>query len=177
MACPYLTEEFTDKVKLCVEKARSEGMLAWLYDEDRWPSGSAGGLVTKDIAYRSRSLIFSPYPRHTEQNDPFVTLLARYAVRLDAGGCLESYKLLGDAENPTDTETVWYAYREIGRENPWFNNQAYVNTLDKAAIDRFIAITYETYEKAVGKDFGGIVPAIFTDEPQFTIKTALGFAT
>ncbi len=177
MSCPYLSGEFMDKVKLCVEKARSEGMLAWLYDEDRWPSGSAGGLVTKDIAYRARNLIFSPYPRHTEQNDPFVTLLARFSVRLDASGCLEAYRLLDDAENPDGAETIWYAYQEIARENPWFNDQAYVNTLDKAAIDRFIQITYETYEKAVGDDFGGVVPAIFTDEPQFTIKTTLGFAT
>jgi len=29
-------------VRRCVEKARTEGMLAWLYDEDRWPSGAAG---------------------------------------------------------------------------------------------------------------------------------------
>lgn len=181
MSSPYLGEEFMDRVKLCVEKARCEGMLAWLYDEDRWPSGSAGGLVTKDIAYRARHLIFTPNPYRgsnisgTKLNDT-ITYLARYSVLLDADGCLHTYRRLSDSETPDSNEAVWYAYQEIGAETPWFNNQTYVNTLDKASIDRFIQITYETYEKAVGADFGGLIPAIFTDEPQFTVKTALGFA-
>ena len=47
----YLSEEYMGLVKHCVEKAKEEKMLAWLYDEDRWPSGAAGGLVTKDEKY------------------------------------------------------------------------------------------------------------------------------
>ena len=45
MATPYLSDEYMDIVKACVEKAKDEKMLAWLYDEDRWPSGAAGGLA------------------------------------------------------------------------------------------------------------------------------------
>src|SRR5262249_28148639 len=45
MATEYLSNEFMELVRACVEKARDEGMLAWLYDEDRWPSGAAGGIV------------------------------------------------------------------------------------------------------------------------------------
>ena len=49
---PYLSEEFMDAIQCCVEKAKKEEMLAWLYDEDRWPSGYAGGFVTKQKKYR-----------------------------------------------------------------------------------------------------------------------------
>ena len=38
--------------------------------------------------------------------------------------------------------------------NPWYNNQAYVNTLDKKAIDRFIEVTHEAYKREVGDEFG-----------------------
>ncbi|MEE1505238.1 MAG: hypothetical protein UGF89_13475, partial [Acutalibacteraceae bacterium] len=38
----YLSDEYMELVKACVEKAKGEEMLAWLYDEDRWPSGAAG---------------------------------------------------------------------------------------------------------------------------------------
>ena len=44
---PYLSPEFLEDIRFCVEKAKEKHMLAWLYDEDRWPSGAAGGFVTK----------------------------------------------------------------------------------------------------------------------------------
>lgn len=58
MATEYLGEEFMDLVKACVDKAKQEKMLAYLYDEDRWPSGAAGGIVTKTPAYRQKALYF-----------------------------------------------------------------------------------------------------------------------
>ena len=60
MDTPYLGEEFLEFVRFCIETAKQEGMLAWLYDEDRWPSGAAGGLVTKDRRYSARHLLFTP---------------------------------------------------------------------------------------------------------------------
>ena len=57
---PYLGKEFMDAVKACCDKAEAEKMLCWLYDEDRWPSGAAGGYVTKNPEYRARKLLFSP---------------------------------------------------------------------------------------------------------------------
>ena len=65
---------------------------------------------------------------------------------------------------------------ETDRPNPWYNNQTYANTLDPATIQSFVEITYERYLETVGEDFGGAVPAIFTDEPQFSHKTTLAFA-
>ena len=41
MATPCLSDGRMDLIRACVEKCRDEGMLAWLYDEDRWPSGAA----------------------------------------------------------------------------------------------------------------------------------------
>ena len=41
MATSYLSDEYMELIKACVDKAKSEEMLAWLYDEDRWPSGAS----------------------------------------------------------------------------------------------------------------------------------------
>src|SRR5689334_15805656 len=62
MATPYLSDDFMALVKACSDKAKQKEMLCWLYDEDRWPSGFAGGLVTKDLRYRARYIVFSPEP-------------------------------------------------------------------------------------------------------------------
>ena len=60
MNIPYMSEEFLDQVSYAHEKFREKGMLTWLYDEDRWPSGYGGGFVTKDPEFRMRFLVFSP---------------------------------------------------------------------------------------------------------------------
>ena len=39
---PYMSPEYLQIVKDCVNKAKEEKMFAWLYDEDRYPSGPAG---------------------------------------------------------------------------------------------------------------------------------------
>lgn len=43
---PYLSEEWMDDVGHSIDKAEQEGMEVWIYDEDKWPSGCAGGMVS-----------------------------------------------------------------------------------------------------------------------------------
>ena len=187
LATPYLSDEFMDMVKACVEKAKKEEMLAWLYDEDRFPSGAAGGLVTKDEQYRCRYLLFTPRPYCGEGRkiEGEITLwgvirsedgklLNCYDVELDDQGYLKSWRVIGEDE-PAEHEK-WYAYLEINKETPWYNNQTYVDTLNKAAIERFVEVTHERYRQVIGEEFDKAVPAIFTDEPEFTFKTTLSYA-
>lgn len=188
METPYLSEEYLGIVKSCVQKAKKEHMLAWLYDEDRWPSGAAGGLVTKEQRFRARHLLFTPFPYGDENGKTNIintasarcgrtnggTLLACFDVELDDNGYLVSSRLIEEQEDAIFEK--WYAYLELNGETPWFNNQTYVNTLDKKAIDRFIDITYEAYNRTISDEFAHTVPAIFTDEPQFTHKSTLKYA-
>src|SRR5690348_6060188 len=39
----YLGEEWFRMIEAGIDEGRKKGMEAWLYDEDRWPSGLAGG--------------------------------------------------------------------------------------------------------------------------------------
>ena len=172
MDVPYLSDEHMELTKACIEKCRQEGMLPWLYDEDRWPSGFAGGLVTKDPQYREKFLRFTVDLEPEADN---VWPLCCFDIVLDEQGCLASYDMI-DFDAPVKG-TKWYVYVQSPDPSPWYNDQTYVNTLSKAAIRRFLDITYERYREVVGKDFGGLIPAIFTDEPQFTRKRTLGFAT
>lgn len=180
----YMSEDFLARVKTCVDYAKSKNMKAYLYDEDRWPSGAAGGIVTKDHQYRSRYLFLSPFSKdqienetnHDSRSSGFGSsdgkLLAKYNIELE-NGFLKSYKMLSDDETG---DNVWYAYMDIAKDSPWFNNQAYIDTLNPKAIERFIEETHEKYYEVLKDDIGDTVPAIFTDEPQFTRKNNLGFA-
>lgn len=182
---PYLGEEYMGLVQDCVEKAKTDGMKTWLYDEDRWPSGFGGGLVTKNPEYRMQYLLFTLRPYGSSELDETNIscaaagrsengeLLARYAVSLDTEGCLAECRRLGDEEEITHLAsriTIWHAYVEKAVPSAWFNGQTYVNTLKKEATECFIRSTHERYKEAVGPEFGKTVPGIFTDEPQFTVK-------
>ena len=45
MATPYLSDEFMSLIGACLEKGKEIVMNSYLYDEDRWPSGTAGGFT------------------------------------------------------------------------------------------------------------------------------------
>jgi len=187
MSTRYLSDEFMAMIKSCTEKAKKENMLAWLYDEDKWPSGFGGGFITQKKENRQKFLTFTPFPyqdgegagEHTISSAHVARtgngyLVARYAVELSEDGRLKNYRRLADGEN-ADGE-IWYAYLETPKEGPWFNFQTYVDTLSRSATEDFINLTHERYKEIVGADFGGAVPAIFTDEPQVAHKTCLTHA-
>ena len=168
---PYLSEEFMDVVKACVEKAKKENMLAWLYDEDRYPSGAAGGIVTQEVEYREKYLLFTAIENPSDEE----YLLACYDVELDEDGYLQNYAIIDKCA--TAEHEKWYAYLKTSKENPWFNNQTYINTIDKKAVDKFIEVTHETYYRTLSSEFGKTIPAMFADEPHIRPLTVLKNAT
>ena len=183
----YLSDEFMDLVGTCIEKARDEKMLAWLYDEDKWPSGFAGGYVTKNMEYRQKDILITPFPF----NDGTLTLesdiknatddiqkskyyfLAAFDVLLK-DGFLEEYKRIG--QNDKAENDKWFVYVIYRENNKRYNNQSYADVMQKSAIDEFIKVTHERYKSRFGEEFGKMIPAIFTDEPQFSLKHRLNFS-
>ena len=90
----YLGDEWFDLTSLVADAAEADGMEAWLYDEDRWPSGSAGGKVTVDPQYRAKSLyVYESDPDQVDWNEESIAL---YAAKLD-GINLYTYKELDTA--------------------------------------------------------------------------------
>lgn len=202
MATKYLSEEFMDLIKTCANKAEQENMLAWLYDEDRWPSGAAGGIVTKNPKYRIKEMYFTveedkevktrkAYSNYvlgkkeaylnpvddktTGWLDGKNYLLAVYDIVLKPNGKLKSCKMIDVKDEAKGKK--WFVYVRTRPSSGWYNGQTYVDTLSDEAMQEFIRVTYNAYNDAVGDKFGGVCPAIFTDEPQFTFKYRLPFAT
>lgn len=191
MDSPYLDEEFMGYIRFCVKKAKEEKMLAWLYDEDRWPSGTAGGKVTAEhLEFALRALLFTcePYtperPHAAKGSEPGRgrvqkrqdngELLAVYDVQLSPDGTLKAAHRIGEKDPAEGTK--WYAYMEYATDDPWFNDHPYADTLNFKAIEKFIEITHEAYRENFAQEFDKTIPAIFTDEPQFAPKQTLRFS-
>lgn len=137
LSTPYLGEGFMDLIKTCTQKAKDEDMLAWLYDEDRWPSGAAGGYVTKNPKYRAKYLVFStekvdfaPREEAIVQGKPY--LLSCYDIVLNTDGTLKSCARIGESDMPQGVK--WYAYVRTPDPTGWYNNQTSSNWLRIAAV-------------------------------------------
>ena len=169
MATPYLSDEFMGLVSSCVDEAKKNGMLAYLYDEDRYSSGQAGGLALRDNRFRQRYLSFwnkkhnamEKEKAYLEGKEYFV---AAYDIELDSEGYMVSYKRIGEDENAVHAK--FYAYCNSQPDSGWYNNKCHIDTLSKEAMDEFIRITYDAYGKCCGNEYGKTVPSMFTDEPQ-----------
>ncbi|QSZ35257.1 hypothetical protein DSL72_008126 [Monilinia vaccinii-corymbosi] len=179
----YMGSEFMDMVRACVDYAEKKNMLACLYDDDRWPSGAAGGkVIEKYPEHKGKHLLFTPHAYGTvplEGGAPASArasrsenghMIARYDIELDNHGTLKSSRILKEDECG---ENVWYAYVETNPNSSWFNDQTYIDTLSEDAMARFIEITHGVYKEKCGDNFGTVIPCIFTDEPQFATKTTL----
>ena len=167
MSIPYLSDAFMDRVRMCVDEAQKRHMLAWLYDEDKWPSGFAGGYVTEKEENRQRFLLLTPQAPGEHDGK----LLSRYTVTLNEQGYMTSYHRLRPEE--TADTTVWYAIERVTKPSPWFHFKGYVDTMNPGAIRDFIRITHERYRSVLGERLGTVCPAIFTDEPQMPTKATL----
>ncbi|MBR2460781.1 MAG: hypothetical protein IKB34_06095 [Clostridia bacterium] len=194
----YLSDEFMSLIRACTDKAKKEEMLAWLYDEDKWPSGAAGGLVTKEPKYRARRLIIAPADRvltsapgcadGLSSEKPLLDargelpktqaviegkpyFVGAYDVVLDANGAIASYSRIGRSRRAKGDK--WYAFCLTQPMSDWYNGYCYLDTLSPTAVKKFTEVTHDRYKEWVGDEFGKVVPAIFTDEPQFNRKNTL----
>jgi hypothetical protein len=163
LATPYLGDKWMDMIAATVDEARRVGFHAWLYDEDRWPSGFGGGLVpARNKEFGLKMLVMVEGPR------PHAKCTWCFAVGRD-GDRLRAVRKVsaktGRARKGESILSFWMAYAQ---PTAWFNDGPYSDNLNPDATDEFIRVTLEAYRKRVGEEFGKTVPGIFTDEPNVT---------
>ncbi len=164
---PYLSKEWFRCVDACIDEAAKLGMQAWLYDEDRWPSGAAGGMVTKNPKYRQRGLAVEQLKggRRIAWDK---NVVAAFAAEVDGAAARNVRRIhKGSRPNPAKHETLIVFRLKLVDCIDWYNGFTYLDTLSHEAVGEFIRITHEAYRKHCGRHFGRTVPGIFTDEPGF----------
>lgn len=157
MTLEYLGASWLHACRIAIEEAKEQGLKAWLYDENGWPSGFAGGLVPAlGEDYTAKHLYF----------------IYRKPVSSD-GKVLAAYRRTEDntycrvAESDATEADMYCCMGQL---------KGYADLLNGKAMDAFIHFTHERYEKEFGEYFGNVIPGIFTDEPQLVGKFPYTFA-
>jgi hypothetical protein len=161
----YLSDDWFACVGACIDEAEKLDMQAWLYDEDRWPSGAAGGLVTQNLKYRMRRLKLDLLKPGTTFKRTKTTV-AVFVARVD-GAAAHSVRLIPPGRKPAPAHDEMILHFSVVLQEPsdWYNGYTYLDTMNHAAVREFIRVTHEAYRKQFGKQFGKRIPGIFTDEP------------
>ncbi len=159
----YLSREWFELVKHTVDKARELDMKIWLYDENSYPSGFAGGHVPAAIFSTSDPIAGLELNRLEElnQNDTTNYFLIIKQVGNSFANITNSKKKYYNQPGNYYAFTKWYYPTGAG----WYGGFSYVDLLAYGITEKFIKLTMDGYEEYIGDEFGKLVPGIFTDEP------------
>ena len=139
----YLSEEWMQCIDACVDEATKNGMQAWVYDENGWPSGFAGGALLEKEENRN---CYLTYTIGAFDEDAYVNyqMGEEYLVRVQQG---------------TREGEYLNVYLHISVST--------VDILNQQVVKQFIEHTHEQYKKRYGAKFSDKIKGFFTDEPQY----------
>ncbi len=163
LSTDYLGREWFDAIRAAVDEARSLGMEAWLYDEDRYASGSGSGEIGRDIRLRRRTLEAKLCDRPCYCDGD----LAWFAGTI-CGAALYGVRQLHCGDAIGDGESFLRFFVKYDEPNSWNNGGYYSDMMNPETIRRFIAMTHDRYAERFAGDFGTTIPGIFSDEPNCT---------
>ena len=159
----YISDEWYELFRYTLDKGKQLGMNTWIYDENSYPSGFAGGHVPAQMpeSYNQGTGLqlhrFEQLPDDAasqyflllkEDNGRFADVTANIQAEAGKKG---SYYLFSKTYEP---------------KTPWYAGFSYVDLLVRGVTQKFIDITFPGYERVAGDEFGKSMPGWFTDEPR-----------
>lgn len=158
----YLSNEWFDLYTYSVEKGKQLGLDIWIYDENSYPSGFAGGHVPAQMpeSYnQGQGLALTKVNRLPDDVNRYYLCL-----RKENEGFTD---ITSRMKEFADKDGDYYLYSKtyFGKSD-WHAGFSYVDLLYPGVTEKFQEITMAGYEKHLKKEFGKTIKGIFTDEPE-----------
>ncbi len=158
---PYLSADWFRLWKVALKEAERLDMNVWIYDENSYPSGFAGGLVPDAMPEsRGRGLHIREERRPPKLSDDIIAV-----YRPADKGYENVTEAIRSGEKMPEAKYLVASVRRAGN-SPWHGGRCYVDLLYPGVTEKFLEITMEAYRREVGHEFGKRIPGAFTDEPQ-----------
>jgi len=157
----YLSDEWYELFRYTLDKGKELDMNTWIYDENSYPSGFAGGHVPAQMpeSYNQgqglRLRKYEVFPDSTSQY--FICLKEEDGKFID---------ITTQIDDEAGKKGNYYLFtKTYERKSPWYGGYSYVDLLYPGVTQKFIDITMTGYEQIAGDEFGKSLPGWFTDEP------------
>lgn len=160
---PYLGDDWFRLWKVALDEAERLDMNIWIYDENSYPSGFAGGWVPELMPEsRGRGLAFREV-KSVEKPGPEV--LGVY--RLTDKGCenVTAQARSGELNQAAGKARYLVASVIRAKDSPWHGDRCYVDLMYPGVTEKFLEVTLDAYKRQIGDQFGKRVLGSFTDEP------------
>lgn len=158
---PYLTDEWFSLCAYAVETGKGLGLKIWIYDENSYPSGFAGGHVPAAMPDAVRSgLRMRKYVGAPPKTASGASVILRRT--------LTGFEDVTRKSMPPGADGATYYVFDIVRQSPspWHGGFTYVDLLRKDVTEKFIDLTLNAYKRVFGQEFGSTVPGVFQDEAE-----------
>lgn len=180
MATPYLTPEYFAFFKQFAEEAKKRDMRIWIVDDLGYPSGFAGGLISKQTPeLRMQALSLTPgIPvKAGESLNQSVSANAVSAVAVRTTGddhmsiALTGGKISWTA--PAGGDWTVYVVEHVFRTSPVKGGggpgSSLEDYMDPAATAAYIGFTHQGYYNVMPELFGNTILGFRGDEPDYSI--------
>jgi hypothetical protein len=167
----YLSDDWFQLFDYCVKKGKELGINVWIYDENSYPSGFAGGHVPAEMP-------------GSYQHGTGLKMEVRNNLNFNFSGTIEVVLQKNNDEFIDITSSLnlynnqqgtYYIFRKTyPQKSLWYGGFPYVDLLHQGVTEKFIDITMSRGYERNKPDFGGIIPGIFTDEPNPESALAAG---
>ena len=156
LVTPYLSDEWFSRFGYAVKAGKKLGMQVWIYDENTYPAGYAGGNVPAEMP-ESVGKALKLYK--TSQPDTFK--LKPFAFFKLTNGKLE--KVTSQSVYPKGNYYVYFI-QESGKSD-WSAGYFNVDLLQKKVTNKVLEITFDKGYNKFSKEYGKTIPGTFSDEP------------
>ncbi len=157
----YISDEWYDLFRYTLDKGKQLGMNTWIYDENSYPSGFAGGHVPAQMpeSYnQGQGLRLSKFEILPDTASKYFI-----CMKEDGGKFTD---ITANVQAEAGKKGNYYLFsKTYERKSPWYGGFSYVDLLYPGVTQKFIDVTMPGYERVAGNEFGKLMPGWFTDEP------------
>lgn len=150
---PYLSEQWKDRIRSCAEEGKRLGLHPYIYDDDKWPSGMAGGKVAAvNPDFRAMAIVLTK-----KDSGSFC-----YGAQIAGKTLLQLHE-----GEPSQEETPLFVDVQYSETSDWYSGSTPANNLNPESVRAFLDMTHEQYKKLFDGKLSDYVDGFFTDEPNF----------
>lgn len=167
----YLSEDWFHLFDYTVQKGKELGMKVWIYDENSYPSGFAGGHVPAEMPdsykYGTGLSMEIQDKLNVVVNDTLAVVLKKTETGFE--------NITDSVAGENGMQGTYYVFRKTyPGKSPWYGGFTYVDLLYPGVTEKFLDVTMtKGYEKD-SAEFGKTVLGVFTDEPNLEAAMSKG---